>query len=290
MKNTILFVLGGLFCITTGFPSYAQPGTQSPINFIKVTDSIYRIEGGSGAQTGIIIGNDCVLVVDAKMDRKSQDDIFSEIRRLTAKLVKYLVNTHGDADHVNGNRYFPETVAIIAHDGCRKDFFLADRDGKPSEWTKPELAPFIPSLTFFDSMDIYLGGIAVELYHFGTGHTTGDTVVYIPSQKIAFTGDQVSLPKAVYIHAYKGGNSFGHVKNLERMLSSIDAERFITGHNGITDRAGVQGSIDAMKAFQNKIHTLVDQKKSLPDIKKEFTSGDSSLVEIVYKEIVEKRD
>lgn len=290
MTKTYLFILGCLFFIKTDFPLYAQQDAQAPITFTKVSDCIYQVVGGRGAQTGVVIGNDCVLVVDAKMDKKSQDEIFSEIRRLTSKPVKYLVNTHGDADHINGNRYFPETVTIIAHENCRNEFFLPGRDGRSSEWTKPELAPFVPSLTFFDRMNIFLGDLTIELHHFGIGHTTGDTVVYIPSKKTAFTGDQVSLPKAVYIHAYKGGNSFSHVKNLERMLSAIDAEQFITGHNGITDRAGVEKSIDAMKEFQNKIRTLIIQKKSLADIKKEFSAEDSALVEIVCKEIAEKRD
>ncbi|MHB9029002.1 MAG: MBL fold metallo-hydrolase [Candidatus Latescibacterota bacterium] len=279
-----------LFFSTVASPLSAQQKAPGPVTFTKVSGRIYQADGGRGAQTGFIIGDDCVLVVDAKMDKKSQDDIFAEIARLTLKPVKYLVNTHGDGDHMSGNRYFPANVTIIAHEGCRKDFFISGRDGKPSEWTKPELAPFVPAITFFDRMNIDLGGLTVELHHFGVGHTVGDAVAYIPSEKVAFTGDQASLPKAVYIHAFKGGNSFGHVKNLERMLAALDAERFITGHNGITDRKGVQSSIDAMKSFQSRIRALLKQKKSLDDIQKEFPKGDSALVEIVSKEISEGRD
>jgi cyclase len=287
MTRTITLLFYFIISLAAGYPLSAQQNTQAPVTFKKVSERIYGIEGGSGAQSGVIIGDDCVLVVDAKMDKKSQDDIFLEIGRLTKKPIKYLVNTHGDPDHINGNRYFPATVTIIAHDGCRKDFFVAGRDGKPSEWTKPELSNYIPSVTFFDRMNIYLGGLTVELHHFGIGHTIGDAVVYIPAEKTAFTGDQVNLPKVTYIHAYKGGNSFGHVMNLERMLATIDAERFITGHSGITDRAGVQSAIDTIKDFQNKVRKLITQKKSLADIKKDFPSSDSSLVEIVYKEITE---
>jgi cyclase len=290
MTRTIQILFYCIFFLAVGYPISARQNTQAPLTFIKVSERIYGIEGGQGAQTGMVIGDDCILIVDAKMDKKSQDDIFLGIGRLSKKPIKYLVNTHGDGDHVNGNLYFPPTVSIIAHDGCRKDFFVNGRDGKPSEWIDPALAPFVPAVTFFDRMNIYLGGLTVELHHFGVGHTIGDAVVYIPAEKAAFTGDQVSLPKATYIHAFKGGNSFGHVRNLERMLAAIDAERFITGHSGITDRAGVQSAIDAMKNFQNKIRNLVAQKKSLSDIKKEFPSSDASLVGIVYAEITEGRD
>lgn len=195
------------FCLLLigGHPLYAQQRDQAPVTFTKVSERVYQALGGRGSQTGFVIGDDGVLVVDAKMDQKSQEAVFAEIRRLTPLPVKYLVNTHGDGDHVTGNRYFPATVTIIAHEGCRKDFFLPGRDGKPSAWTAPELMPFVPSVTFSDRMNVYLGGLTVELHHFGVGHTIGDTVVFIPSEKTAFTGDQVSLPRAVYIHAYKGG-------------------------------------------------------------------------------------
>ncbi len=290
MVRSLSILICCMVILAQGSPLYAQRGVQAPVTFTKVSERIYQVNGGSGAQTGVVIGNDCVLVVDAKMDRKSQEEVFAGIGRLTSKPVKYLVNTHGDGDHMAGNRYFPASVTIISHDGCRKDFFLPGRDGGPSEWTKPELAPFVPGVTFSDRMNLHLGGVTAELHHFGIGHTIGDAVVYIPTEKVAFTGDQVSLPKAVYIHAFKGGNSFGSVKNLERMLAALDAERFITGHNGITDRAGVRSSIDAMKAFQNGIRALTLQKKSLAEIRKQFPAKDSTLVDIVYTEIVEGRE
>ncbi len=290
MDRIIPLLFFTIISLAPGTSPSAQQNTPASVTFNRVSDRIYSVDGGSGALTGVIIGDECVLIVDAKMDETSQKAVFAEIGRLTNKPVKYLVNTHGDADHVSGNRYFPATVTIIAHEGCRKDFFLPGRNGRPSEWTKPDLAPFIPAVTFFDRMNIHLGGLTVELHYFGVGHTTGDAVVYIPAEKTAFTGDQVSLPKATYIHAYKGGTTFGHVRNLEKMLTAVDAERFITGHSGITDRAGVQSGIDAMKSFQNRIRALMGEKKSLEDIKKEFPAGDASVVEIVYKELSAGKD
>ena len=290
MNKTVLLVFCSIFSLASVSFISAQRKTPAPVTFTKVSDRIYGVDGGSGALSGVIIGDDCVVVIDAKMDEASQKAVFAEIGRRTQKPVKYLVNTHGDGDHIYGNRFFPPGVTIISHDGCRKDFFLPGRGGGASEWTKPELAPFIPSVTFTDRMNLYIGGVTVELHHFGIGHTIGDTVVYVPEEKAAFTGDQVSLPMATYIHAYKGGNSFAHVRNLEKMLAAIDAERFITGHSGITDRAGVKSGIDAMKSFQNRIRTLMGEKKSLDDIKKAFPAEDASVAEIVYKEIVEGRD
>ena len=110
------------------------------------------------------------------MDEDSVDQVLKGLRKITNKPIKYLVNTHSDGDHITGNRYFPKTVTFVAHENCRKDFFGLDRRGNPSEWKKPELLPFVPSVTFSDKMNLYLGSKKVELWYFGVGHTTGDTV------------------------------------------------------------------------------------------------------------------
>ena len=67
-----------------------------------------------------------------------------EIRKITDKPIKYLVNTHSDGDHISGNRFFPKGVTIVAHENCRKEFFHPRRDGESSEWNNPELDPFLP--------------------------------------------------------------------------------------------------------------------------------------------------
>ena len=86
------------------------------------------------------------------MDNNSVSTTIEEIKKITDKPIKYLVNTHSDGDHIRGNQYFPQTVTFIAHENCRKEFFHPGRDGTPSEWNNPELSPFVPSLTFRDKM------------------------------------------------------------------------------------------------------------------------------------------
>ena len=80
-------------------------------------------------------------------------------------------------------------------------------------------------------MDVYLGLKKVELWYFGIGHTTGDIVIYFPEEKTAFIGDQYFYGRSQLIHSYKGGNSFGHVENLIKMLETLYAEKFYSGHS-----------------------------------------------------------
>jgi glyoxylase-like metal-dependent hydrolase (beta-lactamase superfamily II) len=269
--------------------SFAQRREAQPVEFKKISEQLYEITGGRGANGGAYIGDTGVLVIDSKMDKESVNKVIEGIKKLTDKPIKYLVNTHSDGDHVNGNQYFPETVTFIAHENCRNDFFLLGRNGAESQWKKPELAPFVPSVTFTEKMDLYLGSKKVELWHFGVGHTTGDIVVYFPEEKVAFLGDQIFLTRPQLIHSHKNGNSFEHVKTLTKMLETIDAEKFCSGHSEMTDRDGIKNLIEKMKKLQQKIKTLISEGKNLEQIKSECEENQGRLVESIFNEIKQKQ-
>jgi len=283
-KVKLLFIL--LFSLLFVSSSLlTQQRETPPVKLDKLSDSLFQILGGRGANGGVFIGDDGVLVIDTKMNEESVEQTLAEIKKVTDKPIKYLVNTHSDGDHVAGNIFFPQSVMIVAHENCRQEFFHPRRDGQPSEWNNPELVPFVPSLTFRHKMDIYLGSKKVELWYFGVGHTTGDTVVYFPEEKTAFLGDQIFMGRPQLIHSYKGGNSFEHVKTLTKMLETLDAERFCSGHSDPIDRSTVQHHIQEMMKIQAKVKTLIEQGKSLEEVKQEFEENQARLIEAIFNEI-----
>jgi glyoxylase-like metal-dependent hydrolase (beta-lactamase superfamily II) len=267
--------------------SFSRQGGSQPVEFEKISDRLFQIKGGSGANGGAYIGDNGVLVIDSKMDKESVDKVIEGIGKLTDMPIKFLVNTHADGDHVNGNRYFPESVTFVAHENCRKEFFVPGRNGGESQWKNPELAPFVPAVTFNDKMDLYLGTKKIELWYFGTGHTTGDCVVYFPEEKTAFLGDQIFVGRAQLIHSYKGGNSFEHVKTLTKMLEALDAGKFCSGHSDIVNREQVKQHIEQMKQLQEKVKTLIAEGKTLEEIQGEFEQSQSRLIESIFSEIKE---
>jgi cyclase len=283
-KDRLIFILLSSFLILS-LPSFTQDRQSTPVKLEKISEGLFQISGGRGANGGVCVGDNGVLVIDAKMTKESVEQTIDEIKKITDKPIKYLVNTHSDGDHVTGNRFFPESVMIIAHENCRKEFFHPRRNGEPSEWNDPRLAPFLPSLTYRDKMDIYLGSKKVELWYFGVGHTTGDTVVYFPQEKTAFLGDQIFIGRPQLIHSYKGGNSFGHVKTLIKMLETLEAERFCSGHSDPIDRSTVKHHIEEMEKIQGRIKSFIDQGKSLEEVKKEFEENQARLVEVIFNEI-----
>lgn len=289
MRTAILTTVIALLLL---FPTvlYAQQRGTPSVEFTKISENLYEIVGGRGSNSGAYIGDNGVLLIDSKMDKGYVDQVVRGLQKITDTPIKFLVNTHSDGDHINGNRYLPQTTTFVAHENCRKEFFGSDRNGNPSEWSEPELLPFTPAVTFRDKMDIYLGSKKVELWYFGVGHTTGDIVVYFPEEKTAFIGDQVFLTRPQLIHSYKGGDSFGHLKTLTKMLETIDAERFCSGHSEMTDRAGIQNHIVKMTGMQKKVIGLIQQGKTLEQVKAGFDEAERRLVESIYSEISARKN
>jgi len=283
MKRIQIFLIP-VFIFTFIFSVFSQQRENPPVELKKISENLYEIVGGRGANGGVYIGDTGVLVIDAKMDKKSVDQTITAIKKVTDKPITHLVNTHSDGDHINGNKFFPKTLTFIAHENCRKEFFIS-RDGSTSDWEKPELSPFIPAITFKEKMDIYLGSKKVELWHFGVGHTTGDAVVYFPEEKTAFVGDQVFMGRPQLIHSYKGGNSFAHVRNLSKMLKTIDAQKFCSGHAEEINRESIKKHISQMKERQKKVQSLIDQGKNLDEVKGVFSKDEERLVSSIFSEI-----
>ena len=285
MKKHIQIIFVSSFVLLATSHAFGKRRSAQPVEFKKISGGLFEIIGGQGARGGAYIGDNAVLIIDAKMSQKSVDEVIQGIRQMTDKPIKFLVNTHSDGDHVQGNRFFPKTVTFIAHENCRNDFFRPDRRGNPSQWNKPELSPFVPALTFRDKMDLYLGSKKVELWYFGVGHTTGDIVIYFPEEKTAFLGDQIFLTRPQLIHSHKGGNSFEYVKTLTRMLETIEAEKFCSGHDEMTDRTGIRKLIAQMKERQDKVKILLEKGKKPEEIKNEFDKNETRLIETICNEI-----
>ena len=284
--NKIQFTIVMMFTIIIQ-SVIAQNQETLPVRLEKISGDIYEVLDGRGSKGGAYIGDNGILVIDAKMDKQSVDQTLDELKKISDKPIRYLVNTHSDGDHINGNRFFPETVTIVAHENCRNDFFLPKRDGSPSDWEEAELAPFTPELTFTEKLDIYLGSKKVELWYFGVGHTTGDIVVYVPEEKTAFLGDQLFLTRPQLIHSHKGGNSFEHVAALSMMLETLDAEKFSSGHSEICSREDIQNHIAQIQQLQKKVTKMVKQNKSLDEVKGSFEENQIRLVTSVYNEVQE---
>jgi len=284
----LLFALAGM-----GFILGQQSQQPPPITVQQIKGNIYMVKGGSGANTGFVIAEEGVLAIDAKMTEESTKQVVAEIRKLTSKPIVTVVITHSDGDHVNGLTGFPrqEIKQIIAHEQTKKDMEEAFKDSKMEA-----LRAYLPTQTFSKDLSVLIPKTCLaDLKHFGPAHTSGDTVVYFPDEKVAFIGDLVFIGRDPLIHRQKGGTSFGLVNNLKKILE-LDAETFISGHNDPLTKKDIQGLLSSIEDKQAKIKDMIKEGKTLDEIKKAFGLESvpggrrwPSLVEVIYLDLTEKK-
>jgi cyclase len=282
-----------LAAVSSGQQAPAARPEQAPVTIQPVTLGILLVKGGSGANSGLIIGNKEIIAVDAKMSPESVQEALAELRKTIAFPVTRIILTHSDADHVNGLPGFPKGLVIISHEQVKADLIKAAE-------TQPALQDYLPTVTFKDEMKIKSGRAEIVLKYFGPAHTSGDIVVFINTDRTAYVGDLVFVGRDPLIHRSKNGSSSGLVKTLKGLLThKPHIDTFIPGHGDILTRTEVENEIRDIEVKQSKIKTLVAEGKSLDEIKKIFQVEDRpgaagrtrfmSLVEVIYLELTEKK-
>ncbi len=271
-------------------PQYQQP--PAPITLEKIADNIYQVNGGSGANCGVVIGEKEAMVIDAKMSEESAKQMLAEIAKISPVPVRVLAITHSDGDHVNGIAGFPHDIKIFAQEETKRYMDEAFKDEKQRTYL-PAIKTFSQGGPEYD-----LGGRKVRLLCFGPAHTSGDAVIFCPQDKVVFLGDLFFAGRDPLIHRHKRGNSFGLVKVLNSVLE-LDADVFLSGHAEKATRADVQALIKSIEDKQAQIKAMIWEGKPLDEIKKFYKIEDRpaapgrpqflSLPEVIYLELMEKQ-
>jgi glyoxylase-like metal-dependent hydrolase (beta-lactamase superfamily II) len=239
----------------------APPGPpRITVNPLK-EGAVYWAAGGGG-NSGIVIGDSGVVIIDAKTTPEAAQAMIAEVAKLTPKPITHVVLTHSDCDHVNGLTAFPASIKIIAHENNLKEqqatLKLGGQGLPPTDR--------VPNLLLTKEMEtMKINGTNFSFYHWAPAHTNGDVSVYLPDYKIVFTGD--ILTTAILIHPEKDGTLDGWFKTMQGLLR-VDAETYIPGHgNNPENKMGLQTRIDENQSKRDKIATMIRDGKSLPDIK-----------------------
>ncbi|MGW1076476.1 MBL fold metallo-hydrolase [Streptomyces sp. NPDC002537] len=142
---------------------------------------------------GLITAGDRPALIDTAATYARAEALREAVRGVTPHAPRYVVNTHPHGDHTFGNRLFAEHAVVVAHEATRAEMDLAGLHltGLWPDVCWGDIAVELPGLTFRDPVTLHLGDVTAELMHLGVAHTTNDTVVWLPEQRVLFTGDIV---------------------------------------------------------------------------------------------------
>jgi len=194
--------------MTAAFASQADLDDKV-ISFTQLSENAWAYTAQGDPNSGVIIGRDAAMVIDTTATPTMAQDLIARIRSITDKPIKYVVLSHYHAVRVLGaSAYEAEGAqAIIA---SRATYDLIVERGAQDMQSEIERFPRLfrgresipgltwPSLIFDHRLCIMLGDLEVQVLHLGPGHTKGDSVVWIPSQRVLFSGDLVEFEAGVY--------------------------------------------------------------------------------------------
>ncbi|HVZ20752.1 MAG TPA: MBL fold metallo-hydrolase [Vicinamibacterales bacterium] len=259
--------LGLRLAILAGLAAFAAPALaqQPPQNLTvhQLKSNVYWAEG-AGGNSGIIIGNNGVVIVDAKVSADGGKMLLAEVAKLTNKPVTHAILTHSDGDHINGLAAFPSGVKVIAHEGNKMEQEAAAKAGGRGA-PPPQAMPTI--VVTKNSETMTLDGVKFELHHWAPAHTSGDLIVYLPAEGIVFTGDIVATQREdPIIHTEKHGSSEGWITTMQG-IDNLKADTFVPGHGDVQTRAQIEARLKRVSDKRAQIAAMIKQGKSLDEIK-----------------------
>jgi len=207
-----------------------QPQQRPPaaLEIQKVKDYLYVITGGCW-NTAVFITEKGVVIVDTKNPGMGPG-ILEKVKSVTPNPVTMIINTHTHGDHVGSNSAFTGTVEFVAQENCKTSM-----EKMPAFQTE-EGKKFLPGKTYKDKLSLLKGKEKIDLYHFGRGHTGGDTFVVFPALKVMHSGDMFAFSKGVpLIDINNGGSGLEYPKSLMKAAAGIKGvENVIPGHSAVT--------------------------------------------------------
>jgi cyclase len=222
-----------------------QPQQRPPasLEIQQVKDNLYLITGGGG-NTAAFITEKGVVIVDTKNPGMGPG-ILEKVKSVTPKPVTMIINTHTHGDHVGSNSAFTGAVEFVAHENCKTSM------EKMPAFQSDEGKKFLPGKTYKDKLSLLKGNDKIDLYHFGRGHTSGDTFVVFPALKVMHAGDMYAFSKGLpIIDTNNGGSALEYPKTLMKVAAGIKGvDSVIPGHSPVAEWAAFKEYGEFLRDF-----------------------------------------
>ena len=244
--------------MTKGFAS-ANDMTEKKISFSEIGRGLYAFTAEGDPNTGVIVGDDCCMVIDAQATPAMAQQVIDRVKAVTDKPIAYVVLSHYHAVRVLGASAFKAREIIAS--GTTRDYIVErgqqDWDSEygrfPRLFRNAESIPGLtwPTLTFPTEMTVWLGKREVKLRHIGRGHTAGDIIAWVPDAQVMFSGDLVEYHSACYC----GDAHYKDWQGTLDRLAAFDPVALVPGRgDALTDREKVGAAIANTRDFLRTLY------------------------------------
>ena len=232
------------------------------IAFEQLSENAYAYTAEGDPNTGIIIGDDAVLVADAQATPVMAQDVIRRVREITDKPIRYVLLTHYHAVRVLGASAYKADHIIASQDTRDLIVERGEQDMKseierfPRLFRSVESVPGLtwPTLTFKGEMTLWLGKLEVKIMQLGRGHTKGDTVLWLPQQRVLFSGDLVEFGAT----PYAGDAYFQDWPHTLQAIAALKPAKLVPGRgDALTTPEQVQRGLDDTRNFVSELYASV---------------------------------
>ncbi|HJS84754.1 MAG TPA: MBL fold metallo-hydrolase [Acetobacteraceae bacterium] len=244
----------------SGFAS-TKDLADKQISFEELGPGLYGYTAEGDPNSGVVVGDDSVLVVDAQATPAMARDVIARIRTVTDKPIKHVVLSHYHAVRVLGASAYAG-AEIIASDVTRELIVERGQQDMDSEigrfprlFRGKESIPGLtwPTLTFHKRMTLWLGQREAQVIHIGRSHTAGDTVVWLPKERVLFAGDTVEFGATPYC----GDAHFADWPGTLDAIRALKPERLVPGRGrSLMNAAEVEEGLAGTAAFTSDLFAI----------------------------------
>jgi len=265
------------------------PRPVAPVAIKQLRDNVYAALGGAGGVSGVIVGDKGVIVVDAKQTPDSAAQTIARIGEITPKPVTTIILTGNGGEGIPGLAAYPAGLKIIAHAHTEK---ALERLAAENARNRAPADKMPNVLIKEDRKLLNLEGVRVVFLHIAPSHTLGESSIYLPDQRVVFTGFVAQArPDFPVIHPDQDGSAAGWLKFMKALIN-VDADTYVLGLGDIWTKAQMEQRLAAQQAVYEQIKGLVAAGKSRDEIRETLHSGLNGrypnylFSEVAYDEVV----
>ena len=246
--------------------AWAQGAENKPvIKSVALGGGVYTLAHTMAVSTALV-GDEGVLLIDSGESPEAAEQLQATLATLTAQPVRWLVNTHGHFDHVNGNAFFGGRGAMIIG---QDQMWQRAGSQKGMRGDAPLAGAALPVVTFAQELTLHVAGEEVVLRHpqAACAHTDGDVVVYFHKANVVATGDLYFEGLYPYIDVAAGGSIDGMVAGCREVLARIDDQtKVVPGHGPVADKRKLAAYVAMLADISARVTPLVQAGKTLAEV------------------------